>query len=81
MVLLPFYAASVLTPLVSTGIAYSALSVTSRYFSSFRILRQVDMETVNTSKRLAHLRTLMKEKKVDIYSEHTNIFVSAVRLD
>ena len=28
------------------------------------------METVNTTERLKHLRSLMKENKVDIYSRH-----------
>ncbi len=68
MVLVPLYAAKVLTPFISAGLAYSALSVASRRFSSSRLLRRIDMETVDTSKRLAHLRSLMKENKVDIYS-------------
>ena len=38
-----------------------------RSFSSFGSLRSVDMETVNTTKRLAHLRELMKNEKIDVY--------------
>lgn len=68
MVLLPFYAAKALTPLISTGLAYSAISVASRYFSSSRTLRRIDMETVNTTKRLEQLRALMKKNELDVYS-------------
>jgi len=34
--------------------------------------RAADMETVNTSDRLAHLRDLMKQNSVDIYSTPTD---------
>ncbi len=36
-------------------------------FSTTRILA-VDMETVNTTKRLAGLRNLMKKNELDVYS-------------
>lgn len=38
-----------------------------RTFSSCSSLWSVDMEQVDTSKRLAQLRDLMKQHKVDIY--------------
>lgn len=38
-----------------------------RSFSSFGSLKSVDMETVDTSKRLAQLRELMKNEKIDVY--------------
>jgi Xaa-Pro aminopeptidase len=38
-----------------------------RSFSSSGSLRSVDMETVDTSKRLAQLRELMKNEKIDVY--------------
>ena len=38
-----------------------------RSFSSFGSLRSLDMETVDTSNRLAQLRELMKNEKIDVY--------------
>lgn len=68
MVLLPRLAANFLKPLVPTSLGYSFISIAYRPFSISRLLQQIDMETVDTSKRLAQLRSLMKENKVDIYS-------------
>jgi len=68
MVLVPSLAAKFLKPLISTSLGYSFTSIAYRPFSVSRLLRQIDMETVDTSKRLARLRSLMKENKVDIYS-------------
>ena len=42
---------------------------TARSFSKCVTL-SVEMETVNTTERLKHLRDLMKKNKVDIYSRH-----------
>ena len=67
MVLLPSLAANFLKPLISAPLSHSILSIAYRPFSVSRLLRQIDMETVDTSKRLAQLRSLMKENKVDIY--------------
>jgi hypothetical protein len=68
MVLVPSLAAKFLKPLISTSLGYSFIPIAYRPFSVSRLLRQIDMETVDTSKRLAQLRSLMKENKVDIYS-------------
>lgn len=38
-----------------------------RPFSNCPPLRSTDMDQVNTSKRLAHLRDLMKNHKLDVY--------------
>jgi hypothetical protein len=68
MILVPSLAANFLKPLISTSLGRSFVSIVYRPFSVSRLLRQIDMETVDTSKRLAQLRSLMKENKVDIYS-------------
>jgi Xaa-Pro aminopeptidase len=68
MVLVPSLAAKFLKPLISASLDHSFMSIAYRPFSVSRLLRQIDMETVDTSKRLARLRSLMKENKVDIYS-------------
>jgi hypothetical protein len=68
MVLLPRLAANFLKPLVSTPLGHPFISIAYRPFSISKFLQQIDMETVDTSKRLAQLRSLMKENKVDIYS-------------
>ena len=41
---------------------------TSRAFHASAAVRAIDMSKVNTTERLAELRKLMKERKVDIYS-------------
>jgi len=41
-----------------------------RPLSVSSILYHFDMDTVDTSKRLAHLRALMKENKLDVYSRN-----------
>ncbi len=47
----------------------SRLQIGSRVFSSTAGLsRAVDMEQVNTTDRLKHVRELMQKNKVDIYS-------------
>jgi hypothetical protein len=68
MVLLSSLAANFLKPFVSAPLSHNFLSIAYRPFSVSRLFRQIDMETVDTSKRLAQLRSLMKENKVDIYS-------------
>lgn len=39
-----------------------------RAFHTSPVLRAIDMAKVDTTERLAELRKLMKERKVDIYS-------------
>ena len=47
---------------------YIRSPVTSiRSFSSSHSFRSIDMETVDTTKRLSQLRELMKQHKVDVY--------------
>ena len=40
---------------------------TNRSFSTTRVVRAVEMETVNTTERLRKLRELMKIHKIDLY--------------
>jgi hypothetical protein len=77
MVLLPSLAVNFLKPLISAPLGRSFLSIAYRPFSVSSLLRQIDMETVDTSKRLAQLRSLMKENKLDIYSAQGNFFLNA----
>lgn len=41
-----------------------------RALHSAPVLRAIDMAKVDTTERLAELRTLMKERNVDVYSNH-----------
>jgi hypothetical protein len=74
MVLLPSLAANFLKPLIPATLGHNFLPIGHRPFSISRLSRQIDMETVDTSKRLAHLRSLMKENKVDVYSMQGTLF-------
>jgi hypothetical protein len=80
MVLLSSLAANFSKPLISAPLGHSFLSIAYRPFSVSRLFRQIDMETVDTSKRLAQLRALMKENKVDIYSAQGGFSLDAGRL-
>ena len=40
----------------------------TRLFSASSVLKALDMETVDTSTRLERLRGLMRENKLDVYS-------------
>lgn len=53
----------------ATAAVYAARTslTTSRAFHASAALRAIDMSKVNTTERLAELRKLMKERKVDIY--------------
>lgn len=54
----------------ATASAYAARTnpVFTRPFHASARFRAIDMSKVNTTERLAELRKLMKERKVDIYS-------------
>ena len=54
----------------ATAVVYAPRTslTTSRAFHASAAVRAIDMSKVNTTERLAELRKLMKERKVDIYS-------------
>ena len=49
-------------------VAKSRVFFRAFYSSHPNFLSPIDMETINTTERLAQLRQLMKDRKVDIYS-------------
>lgn len=52
----------------------SGLQSASRAFTTSSVLhRTIEMEKVNTTERLSHLRQLMKSHKVDIYSRKGSV--------
>ena len=48
--------------------AFNNRAATRAFTISSHLRRPIDMEKINTSERLAQLRGLMKDHKVDIYS-------------
>lgn len=61
---------------------WNGLYVASRFlparnfYQTNSVLQPLDMETVNTTPRLSHLRELMKKNKVDVYSMTDRYFLS-----
>ena len=53
------------------SLLHSGFRSPARAFATYAPLRRpIEMETVDTTERLARLRELMKSNKVDLYSMH-----------